>query len=161
MNREEHREYMRKRIAERREERREYQRNRRSEHKEEYREYMRKRRAEHKEDMKKYRAEHRAESNARMKIKKAEDLNSNGIPKKDIRLSSRRILEKCHAKLPDYEIHHCFGYEDPEKFIYIPKSLHIQIHNLLRDKKIPSDSDHWQFIRELVNECEEYTYIRT
>lgn len=90
----------------------------------------------------------------------SEDLNSNGIPKCNIRTRSRKILGKCHAKLPGYEIHHCFGYEDPNKFLYIPKSLHLKIHQFLRDNKIPADSDHWFAIRELVNSCEEYTYIR-
>jgi len=148
-----------------REERREYMRKRRSEHREEYAARMRKKRSEHREEqreyMKKYNAEHKEELREYRKKYKAEDLNSNGTPKKNIRVVSGRILDKCHTKLPGYEIHHCFRYEDPNKFIYIPKSLHLKIHQLLREKKIPADSDHWNVIRELVNSCEEYTYIRT
>ena len=132
--------------------------------KEERREYMRKYYAEHREYYKKWRAEHREEyreyQRGYMKKWKAEDLNNNGVTKNRIRHESGRILDNCHTKLPGYEIHHCFGYEDPNKFIYIPKSLHLQIHQLLRDKKIPADSDHWFAIRDLVNSCEEYTYIR-
>lgn len=109
---------------------------------------------------KEHREEHREELRAYMRKYKAEDLNKNGATKKSIRDQSRRILEKSHAKLPGYQIHHCFGYEDPRKFIYIPKSLHLQIHQLLRDKKIPADSDHWMAIRDLVNSCEEYVYIK-
>ena len=125
---------------------------------------MRKRYSEHREErieyQKKYNAEHREEYKARMKKYYAEDLNKNGVTKQYIRFSSRRILEKCHSKLPNYEIHHCFGYEDPSKFIYIPRELHIKIHQLLRDKKIPAESNHWKNIAEIVNECENYTYIR-
>ncbi len=142
MTLEEQRKYRKKYYAEHREERREY-----------LRKYMKKYR-------KKYIAEHREEHKARVRKYQSEDLNNNGVPKKTIRANSRSILKKCHSKLPGYEIHHCFGYEDPEKFIYIPKSLHDKIHKLLRDNHISVDSDHWNSIRELVNSCEDYTYIR-
>ena len=146
---EKHKEYMRKYYYE---------------HKEEIREYKRKWRAEHRDKInarhRKYRADHIEEYNDMKRKYRAEDLNKYGVTKSSIRVTSGRILDKCHAKLPNYEIHHCFGYDDAEKFIYIPKSLHLQIHQLLRDKNIPSDSDHWNYIRELVNSCEEYTYIR-
>lgn len=105
-----------------------------------------------KAQIKQYCEEHPEEYNARMKQYSAKDLNKNGTPKNLIRMASERILEKSHAKLPGYQLHHCFGYEDPKKFIYIPKSLHLQIHRLLRDKKIPADSDHWMAIRDLYDE---------
>lgn len=167
--REYRREYLRKWKAEHREKLREKHNSRlrecRAERREEYNTRVRERRAEHKEElnarMRERRSKRREEFNARMKIKRAEDMNSNGVTKSYIRVESGRILDKCHAKLSGYEIHHCFGYEDPSKFIYIPRELHIKIHQLLRDKKIPADSDHWHLIRELVNSCEEYTYIRT
>ena len=146
---------------------------------EERREYMKKYRAERGEQIRamhnKYNAEHKEERNARYRKKyaehieerreysrkyRAENLNSNGVTKSCVRVMSGKILKKSHTKLPGYEIHHCFGYENPGKFIYIPKSLHLKIHQLLRDKKIPSDSDHWNIIRDLVNSCEEYTYIK-
>lgn len=108
----------------------------------------------------KYIAGHRDQFNATMRNFLSEDVNSAGVTKNRIRVQSNKILSECHSKLPGYQIHHCFGYDDPNKFIYIPKVLHLKIHQLLRDQKIPSDSDHWMAISDLVNSCEEYTYIR-
>lgn len=110
--------------------------------------------------MKQYYEEHREEQNARVSQYMAEDLNKKGVRKHNIRIHSGRILKKVHGKLDGYEIHHCFGYEDPKKFIYIQKKLHLQIHQLLRDLGISADENHWSSIRDLVNSCEEYTYIR-
>lgn len=146
-----------------REERREYTREYRAKHRKEYNALMRKYRAEYPEyndRKKKRRAERRKELNALLNKYQSEDLNKEGVKKASIRRRSSRILEKCHAKLTGYQIHHCFGYEDPEKFIYIPKSLHIMIHQFLRDNNISADTDHWMKIRDVVNSCEEYTYIR-
>lgn len=91
----------------------------------------------------------------------SKDLNSNGKTKVNIRRQSRHILydKRHHTKLKDYEIHHCFGYDDPSKFIYISKSLHIKIHQYLRDNNIDADSNHYDYIKHMINECEEYTYI--
>jgi hypothetical protein len=134
-----------------------------AEHREERKEYFRKYRAEHSEErreyMCKYRAEHREEQNKRMRKYLSQDLNRFGVKKCNIRNQSRSYLLSKRAKLPGYEIHHAFGYDDYTKFIYIPKTLHIQIHQLLRDHKISADSDHWMTIRDLVNSCEQYTYI--
>jgi hypothetical protein len=134
------------------------------EHRVEHNERMRKRYAENHESLKEYkrkwRAEHIDEYKMRLRKQKSIDINSCGVTKDHIRRQSRMVLFNTHSKLSDYEIHHCFGYEDPNKFIYIPKTLHFQIHQLLRDNKIPADSDHWNLIRELVNSCEAYTYIR-
>ena len=104
--------------------------------------------------------EHREEHNERKRQYRNEDINDTGVTKHHIRCRSRLILYNSHAKLTGYEIHHCFGYEDPNKFIYIPKTLYTQIHQLLRDNNLHADSDHWNVIRDLVNSCEEYTYIR-
>jgi hypothetical protein len=89
------------------------------------------------------------------------DLNSNGKTKNNIRRQSRHILydKRHHTKLKDYEIHHAFGYDDPSKFIYIPKSLHSKIHQYLRDNDIDADSNHYEHIKYMINECTEYTYI--
>lgn len=149
MTREKRKEYMKIWRAEHREVRNSRQREKRSEHKEEYNAIMRN-----------YRSERREEWNLSMKKRRSVDLNSHGFTKMYIRTRSRKILENCHAKLSGYEIHHCFGYESPEKFIYIPRDLHLKIHQILRDKKIPAESDHWKNIAEIVNECENYTYIR-
>ena len=89
------------------------------------------------------------------------DLNSNGKTKNYIRMHSNRILfkQRKHIKLKDYQIHHAFGYDDPFKFIYIPKSLHNKIHQYLRDNNIDANSNHYDFIKQMINECQEYTYI--
>lgn len=99
--------------------------------------------------------------NEHMKEYHRNDLNSNGKTKSNIRGQSRYILfdKRHHTKLKDYEIHHCFGYEDPSKFIYIPKSLHGKIHQYLRDNNIDANSSHYDYIKHIINECEEYTYI--
>jgi hypothetical protein len=123
----------------------------------------RKRNARHREEINsrknKWNAEHR-EALERVRKYQAEDLNNYGDTKNYIRKMSRHILFRIHDKLTGYQIHHCFGYDDQNRFIYIPRTLHLQIHQLLRDKNIPADSDHWNIIRDLVNSCESYTYIR-
>lgn len=92
---------------------------------------------------------------------KMKDINSNGKTKDSIRFQSRYILfkQRKHTKFKDYEIHHCFGYDNPTKFIYIPKSLHNKIHQYLRDNNIDADSNHYEYIKRMINECTEYTYI--
>lgn len=101
------------------------------------------------------------EYNAYSKEYLRNDLNSSGKTKCSIRAKSRRILfdKRHHTKLKEYEIHHCFGYDDPSKFIYIPKSLHNKIHQYLRDNNIDTDNDHYNAIKYILNDCEEYMYI--
>ena len=140
-----------------REERREYMRKYNTEHRDERRKYIK----EHKEERKKYRAKHREKYNARIRKRLAEDLNLNGVTKNSIRSTSWRILKKCHDKLPNYEIHHCFGYENAEKFLYIPRELHIKIHQFLRDNHIPAHIDHFNSIRGLISSYPGYTYIHS
>lgn len=88
------------------------------------------------------------------------DINANGETKGSIRQKSRAILKRMHLHIDGYEIHHCFGYEDPSKFIYISKALHLKIHKYLRDNNIDASSDHWMSIRDLVNDTDEFTYIK-
>ena len=95
-----------------------------------------------------------------MKDYKHSDVNSLGQTKESIRQKSRRILKQMNLKIPGYQIHHCFGYEDASKFIYISKSLHLKIHQFLRDNNIDADSDHWLQIRDLVNSIYEFIYIK-
>lgn len=148
-NEEARKEYLRKWRYENRESRREYLRKWRAKNREEYNERQRMRKAENIEEHKEYVRKH-----------KAKDINSIGITKNCIRTQSNRILLKTHSKLKGYEIHHCFGYDDPNNFIYIPRAIHLKIHQLLRDHKIQAESYHWNVIRDLVNSCEDYTYIR-
>lgn len=124
------------------------------------RKYRAEHREEHKEYTRKWRTEHKDEHDVYMSKYISEDLNKNGMTKHRVRKLSRQRLFKTHTKLNGYEIHHCFGYDDTNKFIYIPKTLHLQIHQLLKDNNISADSNHWNAIRGIVNSCEEYTYIR-
>lgn len=94
------------------------------------------------------------------KAYKKADVNSLGKTKDSIRQKSRDILKQMNLKIPGYETHHCFGYEDPAKFIYISKELHLKIHQFLRDNNIDASSDHWMDIRDLVNSTYEFIYIK-
>ena len=80
------------------------------------------------------------------------DVNSLGQTKNYIRLKSRNILKKSGIKIPGYENHHCFGYEDPSKFIYCSKEMHLKIHKFLRDNTIDADSNHYEQIKHLLDE---------
>lgn len=163
MTSEERRDYLKEYYDRHREERVSYQKKYYAEHREEQKARTKKYASEHRTaltDQQRHRRKEHPEYLTYMKEYKARDLNSNGVTKTSIRAQSRALLFKTHARLQEYQIHHCFGYEDPSKFIYIPRSLHYQIHQVLRDLNIPADSDHWNIIRDLVNSCEEYTYIR-
>ena len=115
-------------------------------------------REERKAYHKAYNKAHREERNAYHKS----DTNSLGQTKNSIRLKSSYYLFNVlkHNKLKGYEIHHCFGYDDYRNFIYIPKSLHLQIHQFLRDNNIDADTDHYNKIVHLIITCEEYVYIK-
>ena len=126
-----------------------------------------------KEYMKAYHQAHKDERNARSKAwyqshkeernaYQKSDTNSLGHTKDNIRRKSRHYLYNVlkHTKLKNYEIHHCFGYDDYRNFIYIPKSLHLKIHQFLRDNNIDADTDHYSKIVHLIIACEEYVYIK-
>ena len=128
--------------------------------KETKRAYMKAWKEAHKEQWQAYsKAWYEAHKDERKAYHKA-DVNSFGQTKNSIRKKSQRILKKTGIKIPGYQIHHCFGYEDPSKFIYISKSLHLKIHQFLRDNGIDAASDHWMSIRDLVNSTDEFTYIK-
>ena len=137
------------------------------EHKEQVKAY----RQAHKEKAKAFRQAHKEKAKEYMKswhaankdkciaYQKA-DVNSNGKSKAIIRRKSQKILKKMNLHIPGYQVHHCFGYDDPAKFIYISKELHLKIHQFLRDNNIDADSDHWMQIRDIVNSTDEFTYIK-
>ena len=79
------------------------------------------------------------------------DLNALGQTKNYIRKKSQRYLKKHGIKIKGYEIHHCFTYDDPSKFIYCSKELHLKIHQFLRDNHIDADSDHYEQIKHLLD----------
>lgn len=87
--------------------------------------------------------------------------DKNNMRKHVVRGQSAYILfkQRKHSKLKGYEIHHCFGYEDPSKFIYIPKYLHKKIHELLRDNNIVAEQPHYKYIAEIINNSNDYIYI--
>ena len=97
---------------------------------------------------KSYYQEHKEER----KIYLKSDLNSLGQTKKNIRGKSWRYLSKYGTKLQGYEIHHCFTYDDPTKFIYCSKEIHLKIHQYLRDNSIDADSNHYEQIKHLLDE---------
>ena len=116
----------------------------------------------HREERKAYRKAWEQAHREEMKAYKKSDTNSLGQTKHSIRAKSSRYLFNVlkHTKLKNYEIHHCFGYDDYRNFIYIPKSLHLQIHQFLRDNRIDADTEHYNKIVHLINACEEYVYIK-
>lgn len=114
----------------------------------------------HKEEQKAYKKEYSQAHKEEQKAYQKDDVNSLGQTKSYIRCSSNYILKQMNLKLPGYEIHHCFGYEDPAKFIYISKSLHLKIHQYLRDNNIDAGKDHWMSIRDIINSADEFTYIK-
>ena len=83
---------------------------------------------------------------------KKSDLNLLGQTKDSIRNKSNSYLRKYGKKIPGYQIHHCFGYEDPSKFIYCSKEMHLKIHQFLRDNNIDADSDHYDKIKQLLDD---------
>ena len=107
-----------------------------------------------------YRQAHKEEAKAYMKSYLKSDVNSLGQTKSSIRTKSKRILKRMNLHIDGYEIHHCFTYDDPSKFIYISRALHLKIHQFLRDNNIDASSDHWMAIRDLVNSSDEFVYIK-
>lgn len=95
-----------------------------------------------------------------MKEYKRADVNSLGQSKHNIRVKSLYILKQMNLHIDGYEIHHCFGYEDPSKFIYCSREMHRTIHQYLRDNNIDASCDHWMAIRDLVNDTDEFMYIK-
>ena len=114
----------------------------------------------HKEEVKAWYEANKERLKEQTKEYKKSDINSLCQTKDSIRHKSRYILKKMNLHITGYEIHHCFGYEDPSKFIYCSKSLHLKIHQFLRDNNIDTSTDHWMAIRELVNDTDEFVYIK-
>ena len=80
------------------------------------------------------------------------DVNSFGVSKNIIRSKSNYILKKYGTKIPGYQIHHCCTYDDPYKFIYCSKEMHHLIHAYLRQHNINADSDHYKYIKHLLDD---------
>lgn len=119
-------------------------------------EYMKEWREAHKESelakMKAYRQAHKEERNAYQKVYLKADVNSLGQTKYNIRNKSRRYLIKYGKLIEGYQIHHCCSYTEPYKFIYCPTNVHRLIHSYLRQHNIDADSDHYEYIKHLLDD---------
>lgn len=126
------------------------------EHKEERKAQVKSYNEAHKEEMKAYKKayyqSHKEELNSYNKLYKKSDVNSFGQAKANVRRKSRRYLSKHGKKIPGYEIHHCCTYNEPYKFIYCSKEIHLKIHQYLRDNNIDADSNHYEQIKHLLDE---------
>lgn len=105
-----------------------------------------------KDELKDYQKAYNQTHNVESKEYKNSDVNTLGQKKHNIRTKSRYFLKKYGTKIPGYEIHHCFTYDDPTKFIYCSKEIHLKIHQYLRDNTIDADSDHYEQIKHLLDE---------
>lgn len=121
-------------------------------HKEEQKEYMKAYYQAHKEQVKAKQKEYNQTHYAEAYSRKKSDVNSLGKSKHYIRSKSLRYLKKYGTKIEGYQIHHCFTYDDPTKFIYCNKEIHLKIHQYLRDNNIDADSDHYEQIMHLLDD---------
>ena len=124
----------------------------RESHKEEIKEYKkaynRANKEEQKARCKAYYQAHKEEWKAYNKA----DVNSLGQSKLSIRCKSQYYLKKYGTKIEGYQIHHCCTYNEPYKFIYCSKEMHLKIHQYLRDNNIESDSNHFEQIKHLLDD---------
>ena len=80
------------------------------------------------------------------------DVNSLGQTKQSIRMKSQRYLKKYGTMIQGYEIHHCCTYAEPYKFIYCSIEMHRLIHAYLRQHNIDADSEHYIYIKHLLDD---------
>ena len=113
----------------------------------------------HKEQVKAWRDSHKEYQKAWKEAHKEErkeyiksDVNSLGQTKQYIRQKSLCYLKKYGTKLPGYEIHHCCTYAEPYKFIYCSIEMHRLIHSYLRQHNIDADSNHYEYIKHLLDD---------
>lgn len=106
----------------------------------------------HKEEAKEYQKEYREANKEQINAYQKSDVNSLGQTKNSIRMKSNNYLKKYGTKIPGYEIHHCCTYAEPYKFIYCSKEMHRTIHAYLKAHNIDADSDHYDYIKHLLDE---------
>jgi len=112
-------------------------------------------RAYYQANKEKYRTRNKAWEESHKEHRKAyykTDVNSFGQTKQLIRCLSGQYLKNHGKKIPGYEIHHCFTYDEPYKFIYCSKETHLLIHAYLREHNIDADSDHYEQIKHLLDD---------
>lgn len=120
--------------------------------KEQRKEYFKAWRESHKEYMKTWYAAHKEHAIAYAINYMKNDVNSFGESKNSIRKKSQRYLNKYGTKIPGYQIHHCCTYDDPTKFIYCSKEMHNLIHAYLRQHNLDADSDHYKYIKHILDD---------
>lgn len=152
MTKEEYKEYMKVWNQAHKEEQKEYYKAYYQEHKEEVKARNKAYNQEHKEKKKAMNKAYRDSHKEQYKEYDKADVNSLGQTKRSIRRESRRYLSKHGKKIPGYEIHHCFTYNEPYKFIYCSKETHQRIHNYLREHNIDADSEHYEQIKHLLDD---------
>ena len=121
-------------------------------HKEQSKAYYQANKEQLKEQNKAWKESHKEELNAYSRNYIKNDVNSFGQTKQSIRKKSLRYLEKYGTKIPGYQIHHCCTYDDPYKFIYCSKEMHLLIHAYLRQHNIDADSEHYKYIKHLLDD---------
>ena len=124
---------------------REYQKAYRESHNEHIKAYNKAYQEAHKEQQKEYKKEY-------MKAYRKSELNSLGQTKCSIRSKSQHYINKYGTKIQGYQIHHCCSYTEPYKFIYCSKEMHKLIHTYLRQHNIDADSDHYDYIKHLLDD---------
>ena len=88
------------------------------------------------------------------------DVTADGTPRRNVRSSSKKYLKRFGIeKQKGYVIHHCFGYENRDKFVYLPVELHNEIHKFLRSKDIIADSNHYELIKDMLERSEKPTFV--
>ena len=119
-------------------------------------EYLKAWRESHKEQtkakMKAWYKAHKEQYKDYIKAYMKNDLNAKGETKNNIRCKSRYYLNKYGRKIPGYQIHHCCTYAEPYKFIYCSKEMHHLIHAYLRQHNIDADSNHYEYIKHLLDD---------
>ena len=121
-------------------------------HKKEVKEYYQAHKKEVKARVKAWNQAHKEELKEYQKDYNKADVNSLGQTKESIRHKSMYYLKKYGTKIPGYEIHHCCTYNEPYKFIYCSKEMHLKIHSYLRQHNIDADTDHYEQIKHLLDD---------
>ena len=124
--------------------------------KEDRKDYMKAYKKAHKEEIKAYykswKEAHKERCNTYAKSYISNDLNSFGQTKHNIRQKSQYYLIKYGQRIDGYEIHHCFTYNEPYKFIYCSKEMHRLIHAYLKKHNIDADTEHYDYIKHLLDD---------
>lgn len=89
------------------------------------------------------------------------DANSEGILLSNIRIRSHKYLKNDlgFTSIQGYHIHHCFTYDDAERFVYLPAWLHHKVHRFLKRNGISAKDDHYEQILPMLRESRVAVYL--